>query len=264
MANVKRKSSLMPSPAVAHLEAALRARNLDRTLTSSLHRRDRSTPVELAPTQVPAFDLPLHGGWPRGEVSEIVGAVTSGRTTVVRHTLAAATIRGECVALVDALDRLEVPSLVATGLDLDRFLWIRGQVQPHRSPSADANRCALGRALKAVTLVLQAGLYGLVVLDLAEAPPRLVRALPPATWVRLHRMIAGSRTACLLVHATPLWRSPRGLTVEMTAAPWTGGGDPTTPSHARLFTGLTLRPRLIRSPLPAHAPLCLPVSATCA
>lgn len=254
----------MPSPAVTRLEAVLRTRNLDRTLTWSLQRRDRQMSPDAASTAVHAFDAQLRGGFPRGEVSEVVGAPTSGRTTVARHALAAATLRGEFVAIVDALDRLEVSSMVATGLDLDRFLWIRGHVTTHRGPSRDANRRALEHAIKAVTLVLQAGICGLVVLDLADAPSHVVRTLPPATWLRLHRMIEGSRTACLLVGAAPLWRSPRGISVEMAADPWTGSVEAQTPSHTRLFTGLTLRTRVIRSHLAAHEPLCVPVSATCA
>ena len=42
--------------------------------------------------------------------------------------LAAATARGELVALVDALDMFDVESAAAAGVDLDRLLWIRGQV----------------------------------------------------------------------------------------------------------------------------------------
>ena len=55
----------------------------------------------------------LGGGWRRGEVSELVGARSSGRTSVLLATLAAATARGEVVALVDALDRFDPASAAA-------------------------------------------------------------------------------------------------------------------------------------------------------
>jgi len=42
--------------------------------------------------------------------------------------LAAATARGELVALVDALDMLDVASAEAAGVQLDRLLWVRGHV----------------------------------------------------------------------------------------------------------------------------------------
>ena len=41
--------------------------------------------------------------------------------------VAAATQRGEIAALVDTLDRLDVASAAAAGVDLSRLLWIRGQ-----------------------------------------------------------------------------------------------------------------------------------------
>ena len=128
--------------ALAHLEAALRARNLDRTLTSSrLHEpRDESS---LLPIGLPSLDAYLRGGLPRGQVSEIVGPLTSGRTTLVLKALAAATRRGELVALIDALDRLDVSSAAAAGIDLERVLWIRGAVASHPGPSRDANQRAL-------------------------------------------------------------------------------------------------------------------------
>ena len=69
----------------------------------------------------------LQGGWRRGDVSEIVGGPSSGRTGVVSATLAAATARGEIVALVDAFDRLDPRH---DGRDRrrisSRVLWVRG------------------------------------------------------------------------------------------------------------------------------------------
>jgi len=60
------------------------------------------------------------------------------------RALAAAAVRGEAVALVDACDTFDPASAAAQGLDLSRLLWVR--------ESGDAPR-----ALKAFSLVLQAG-----------------------------------------------------------------------------------------------------------
>ena len=69
----------------------------------------------------------LGGGWRRGEVSEVVGVRSSGRTSVLVATLAAATSRGEVVALVDAFDRFDPGRPRPPVLDLDRVLWVRGR-----------------------------------------------------------------------------------------------------------------------------------------
>ena len=108
--------------------------------------------------------------------------------------LAAATARGELVALVDALDMLDVESAAAAGVDLDRLLWIRGHVVPNPGLCRDLNQRALEQAIRALTLVLQAGNFGLVAFDVAEAPPTRSRRLPFTTWLRLQRMVEGSQT----------------------------------------------------------------------
>ena len=121
----------MASLARADLEALLRARKLDRTLTSSYPMPTPAMPPDewvVAATNLASFDARLGGGFPRGQLSELVGRCSSGRTSVLLHTLAAATGRGELVALVDALDMLDVASASAAGVDLERLLWIRGHV----------------------------------------------------------------------------------------------------------------------------------------
>ena len=77
----------------------------------------------------------------------------------------------------------------------------------------DLNQRALEQAIRALTLVLQAGNFGLVVFDVAEAPADAVRRLPFTTWLRLQRMVEGSQTVCVLVGGEPMARSSAGLTV---------------------------------------------------
>jgi hypothetical protein len=219
----------------ARLESLLRDRQLDVTLT---HTTPWETPlhvraaVDLAETGVPAIDAALGGGLRRGHVSEIVGVRSSGRTAVLCRALAAASSRGELVALVDTCDRFDPQSASAAGLDLSRLLWIRetGDVP---------------RAIKATNLVLQAGGFGLVALDLADAGAAAVRALPFTTWFRLSRVIEGSQTVALLLAAEHLARSAGGVTITLDApggaarACWLGRSD-----RARLLRGLTVRPRV--------------------
>ena len=184
----------MASLARADLESLLHTKKLDRTLTQCPRPE-----IEHASTGHAALDAQLHGGIPRGQVSELIGPRSSGRTSLLFHMLAAATARGELIALVDALDMFDVESAADAGIDLDRLLWIRGFVVPNPGLCRDLNQRALVQAIRAFTLVLQAGQFGLVAFDAGEAPADAVRRLPFTTWLRLQRMVEGTQTTCLLV-----------------------------------------------------------------
>lgn len=199
----------MTALARADLESLLRDRRLDRTLTSALPQPGGD---ETAATGINVLDAQLGGGFPRGHLSEIVGPSSSGRTTIVNAALAAAVQRGELVALIDALDMFDVAG-AAPAFDLDRFLWIRGLVVTSPGMCRDLNQRALEQSLKALTLVLQAGNFGVVVLDVAGAPADALRRLPFTTWLRLQRMIEGTPTTCLLSGDRPMARSNAGLTL---------------------------------------------------
>ena len=201
----------------ADLESLLRARRLDRTLTTALAPPAPHDDTTVAASGLTALDAHLHGGFPRGHVSELVGPRSAGRTSLALAAMAAAAARGELVALVDALDTFDVESADAAGLDLDRLLWIRGHVVTNPGLCRDWNQRAIEQAVRAVALVLQAGNFGLVVFDVADAPAEAVRRLPFTTWLRLQRMVEGTQTACLLIGTEPIARSAAGLTIRVGA-----------------------------------------------
>jgi hypothetical protein len=221
-----------PSPSEAlsreaRVEALLRERKLDRTLTTAL-------PVRVGPDQVAAFgvdalDARINGGIPRGQVSELTGPVSSGRTSLAWTWLGAATKRGESVALIDTFDRFDPASGDACAINLSRLLWVRGQpitktaaaVDPAWLPGARTVdgpgtllERTIDRALKALNLVLQSGVCTAVVLDFAEVPLVGIRRVPHTTWLRLQRVVEGTDTACVLIGPVPLSRSAGGLTID--------------------------------------------------
>lgn len=238
-----------PSSTRASVESLLRDRKLDRTLTTA-------RPLEAAapgvPFHVQALDHYLQGGLPAGQLSEVVGPASSGRTTLVWQWLAAATRRGETVALVDTFDRFDPASAVSCGLDLDRLLWVRGQaitktacavdpvwlpgVRAVEGPGTLVER-TLDRALKALNLVLQSGVCQAVVLDLGDVPSATLRRIPYATWLRLQRVIEGGDTTGVIIASEPLARSAHGVTLHMQPPP------PAAPAPSH--------PVLARAPLPA-------------
>jgi hypothetical protein len=136
-------------------------------------------------TGLAALDGLLGGGWPRAALSEISGRRSSGRTAVVRAALAAAISAGESTALVDVGGTLDARaaamsmSATATTLPGPPLLWIR---------------CGAAQALKAADLVVAAGGFGTVVLDLCDARLRI----PDAAWVRLRHAARAQGTTVLV------------------------------------------------------------------
>jgi hypothetical protein len=131
------------------------------------------------PTGVSAIDQLLGGGWPRGALSELCGRRSSGRTSVLMASLAASLRAGHATALIDADGMLDPRGAAAAGVPLDQLLWVR----------------AGGRqALRATDLLIGAGGFGLVALDLGEESSRI----PSAAWVRLKHAAERQRTAVIV------------------------------------------------------------------
>src|SRR5688500_18368308 len=224
----------------AAVEALLRERKLDRTLTSTLPERLGEDAV--APLDADALDRGLAGGLPRGQVSEVVGPASSGRTSVAWAALAAATRRGESVALIDTFDRFDPPTAHACGIELSRLLWVRGQalskttgaidpawlpgVRAVNGPGTFLER-VIDRAIKALNLVVQSGVCTLVVIDVIDVPATALGRLPASTWFRIERAIEGSYTAVLILAAQTIARSAGGRSMVMDAGNrvWKGDHD---------------------------------------
>lgn len=239
--------------ALAHLESLLRARKLDGTLASSRALTAAQDTLPLAGPERPDFQAlreTLGGGLPRGELSEIAGPRSSGRTTLMCAALAGATREGEPAALVDALDRFDVASAAGAGVHLPNLLWVRGaaaSAEAGRAPAHPGLERIVDRAIKAFTLAIESRVFGVAVCDLADVPAPVLRRLPFTTWFRLARLVEGSRTVALLMGPERLGRSAGGVTVVLgqdraCSFRWRGASD-----RARLFEGIIPRARIVRS-----------------
>ncbi len=129
-----------------------------------------------------AVDALLGGGWPVGKVAELVGAASSGKTSVAVATVAAATARGELALWVDTSGQFDAASVAAAGVCLEQLLVVQAK-EP-------------GQAVRAVELVLEASGFTVVVVDVggeqlqegrgfrreerARLPLRLARAVERA------------------------------------------------------------------------------------
>ncbi len=227
----------MASVALTHLTTLLQARKLDGTLTRPL-----SLGLPTTSTGVEALNHTLTGGWPRGHVSEIVGPASSGRTSVVMATLATATARGGVVAFVDVADRFDPESAAEAGVDLDRVLWVRGPSMTWGTSQSAVGDLAVRRGLRAFDLIVRAGGFAVVVLDLADVPEQAVRALPASTWLRLAHVHEGRDTVGLLLGTAPMGRSAGGVSLSLRGiGQWTG-----TSAQSRRWSGLSVQAHLGR------------------
>lgn len=138
---------------------------------------------------------------PRGAITEICGATSSGRTSLMLRALGEATARQEICALVDTNDCFDPASAAATGVDLDRLLWVRCGGNPEH-------------ALKVVDMLAHAGGFGLLVFDLADLRPEIARRIPLASWFRLRRAIEPTPAILLLVEQQPNARNCASLILE--------------------------------------------------
>jgi hypothetical protein len=188
---------------------------------------DREPPEFLA-TGLSEFDA-LFGGFPRGTITEIIGTPSSGKTSFLLSSLAAATHHGETCALVDTTDCLDLTSAAAAGIKLSKLLWVRcsGNVE---------------HSFKAVDFLLHGGGFGLVVLDLGDVPTSYTDRIVSSWWYRFRHTLENTRTALLVIGQTPCARSAAAQVLELkqdtsvwSVAAARPGNPPLT--HAQLLLG---------------------------
>jgi hypothetical protein len=181
------------------------------------------------PTGLASLDTLLDGGFPRGQLAELVGPRTSGRTRVLLGTLAGVTARGGWAALVDGTDGLDPASAAALGFPLGRLLWVR---------------CGgrLATVWRAADILVRGGGFELVAVDLGDLPPWALGRTPPAVFVRLQRAVERAATGLLVVGPRRVAGSLAAVAVALSprAVHWASGGP-------GLLAGLETEARLIRS-----------------
>ena len=165
-----------------------------------LTRKDRRLSSGLVP-----LDALIDGGIPRGRISEITGRAGSGKTSIAASFAAFATRRGEVAAWLDSSGSFDPESMAAAGVELRRMLWasMKTTTAARRSRTTRFAVSPLARhqsaIVKSAELVLEAGGFGLVVVDFGEAP----RALTYASSLRIAR--AAERSGAAVIVIAP-WR----------------------------------------------------------
>jgi hypothetical protein len=86
---------------------------------------------------------------------------------------------------VDARDSFDPLTGNAAGIALEKLLWVRCQ--------------NIDQALRSMDLLIQAGGFGMVVVDLSDVPTRTVRQVPLNAWFRFRRAVEDTPTILLMI-----------------------------------------------------------------
>jgi len=192
-------------------KANMSARSANALRLEIEHSLERSFPAALTPAQrtiretastgIDAVDALLDGGLPVGAISEVNGTESSGRTTLVLSFLAQRTAAGQVCAWVDANDSFDPESAAANGVNLRQLLWVRCLKSAASAQSRQTAKpwTQLDQALRATDLLLQAGGFAAIVLDLGDTAVEHACRIPLATWFRFRQAADRARTGLVVL-----------------------------------------------------------------
>lgn len=167
---------------------------------SALHFiREEPQFIEL---EVAAVKCLLPRGLSRGTLAELNGRRSSGRTSLCLHILAEATSRGEVCAVVDVHDSFDPASAHAAGVKLEHLVWVRCRGNAEH-------------AMRATDLLLHAGGFGVVVLDLCEMPARVLNRIPLSYWYRFRHAVEHTPAILLVCAEVPQVKSCSSIDLEL-------------------------------------------------
>jgi hypothetical protein len=232
-----------------------------------LTRKDRRLGASLAPVNVL-----LEGGIPRGRISEIIGRRGCGKTSLAATFISSATRRGEVAAVIDMANSFDPATMAEGGVELSRVLWvypgekikglldiegllevspgpISGQGErPDRKTSAMRLHGVDQHArnfLRAAELVLEAGGFGLLVMDFGES----AFTLASSSALRLARMAERSGTAVLMLVTRPLCGTFAAVSLDLFSTRAIFSRNPFGLKRTRFVAGQALGLKGIRRPL---------------
>jgi recombination protein RecA len=247
-------------PTASHLRAQIEATLAERIPSALTPMARVAYPV--APTGIPEIDLLLHGGFPVGALSEVVGPECSGRTSLALAFVAGMTQSGKVCAWVDVSDTLHPESAAAMGVHLSRLLWVRCGSSPVTVPLPAIKRAPrskswarLEQALRVTDLLLQAGGFSCIVLDMGSLNAEYALRVPLATWFRFRAAAERLQSNVLLLTQHACSRNSAGLVLRLEP------GSVLAPDST-IFTGLERRAELARQRFPQSPGNVFPMRST--
>ena len=201
----------VPPKDIRALEALVRERGFGWTLPK--RRKLRRSPV---PSGIGWVDSRLGGGLPRGAISEVTGPCSSGRTGLVLAALARTTQAGGIAAYIDTTDCLDPRSAGQAGVVLERLLWIRcGAGENARRDQGKRRLSRMDEAWQTANLVVSAGGFGVVAIDLGGLSMRQLGGLQGRTWARLKHAVEDTPTALIVLAEKHVAGSAADVVLEL-------------------------------------------------
>jgi hypothetical protein len=186
----------------------------------------------------------LIGGIARGRISEVTGPLSSGKTTIAAAFASAASRHGEVVGWVDVPGAFDPRSLEAAGADLARILWVSFDKKPASFRTGFIHKERERRSeLKAAELLLEAGGFGLVVVDFGA----MRFPLSQSASLRLARAAERSGAAVLALATTRVCGTFAALTLSMSKL--RASFSRMNPSGPALFDGVRIEAAVERNKL---------------
>jgi hypothetical protein len=209
---------------------------------------------EVAPTNITAIDEIINGGFPVGAITELTGPLSSGKTTIAQSFVAGHTNEGNFCAWVDANDAFDPESAAANGVSLKHLLWVRcnntartniSKPQGNSFQKKSLPWARLEQAIRATDLLLQAGGFAGIVLDLADEPMENGRRIPLATWFRFRQAADRNRCSLIVLGQASYAQSSATLVIQCLQA----GVDTSFPNVIRAFNYRAERVRERTTPI---------------
>lgn len=169
-------------------------------------------------------------GCPRGRITEIVGPVSSGRTSLLFSILAEATRLGEFCAVVDTANSFDPESAKAAGVDLSRLVWVRCNGHAEH-------------AMKSADLLVHSGGFGVIALDFCDVAASVTRRIPLSWWYRFRRAIENTPSVFVVLENEPTVKACASLLLEMKCEQTSfAGAEPFQYLHHARFQALPRKP----------------------
>lgn len=176
---------------------------------SELHLTHENSKLEsLELSRLKAF---IPNGLQRGILAEITGTESSGKTAISLYILAESICKGETCAYIDLKNQLDLKTFPLRGVTLSQLSWIRCHGNTEH-------------AIRCTDLILHAGGFGIVLLDLCGASSQDLNHIPLSYWFRFRRAIENTPTILLICSEHPQARSCSRYSFEVKPRKfhWTG------------------------------------------
>ncbi len=149
----------------------------------------------------------------RGSLTEITGAASSGKTSLMMSLLGNLTRAGEVCAVVDVSDCFDPEAAVLNGVMLDNILWIKCGAE-------------LEKGLTITDYLVQAKGFGAIWLNLNFIPSNELRLIPGSFWYRFRLGVKGCPTLLIATVKESVLgpASGKAYTVERSRTVWNGAG----------------------------------------